>query len=197
MKYEIAYTENKHIWKIEDIANSHGYTKTQECYWVQIFEDGNGNSIVCTRDDGELFSDPCARLEAMLDGVAADETTKETTQEATEEAQEDKNENREYCKRIAQELETIAAGEVTNDDGEEMSLYDYLSDVLDYEYTIDSQRNYKSSKIWVTLGGPNVWIDTAEKAVKLAWGTDREEYPIGWDVCDEIDAIMAEYWEMV
>lgn len=105
------------------------------------------------------------------------------------------NENREYCKRIAQEIEEYAAGRVQNDDGEEMSIYDYIGEALDYEYTIDSQRNYKAAKIYVTLGGPNVWIDTAERAVKLAWGTDREEYPLSWDVCDAIDSIMADIWE--
>ena len=63
------------------------------------------------------------------------------------------------------------------------------------EFTIDSQKEYKSAKIWVTLGGPNVWIDTAERAVKLAWGTDREEYPLDWDVCNEIDNIMQDIYE--
>lgn len=95
MKYEVVYTENKHIWKIENIAEAHGYAKTQECYWVQIFEDGNGNSIVCTRDEGELLSDPCKRLEAMLD--CAEE---KPTQEATEEAQQE-----DIFDKVAAELE--------------------------------------------------------------------------------------------
>jgi hypothetical protein len=88
------------------------------------------------------------------------------------------SENREYCKRIAEELEEYAAGKMVDDDGNELSLYDYLGDMLDYEFTIDSQKEYKAAKIWITLGGPNVWIDTAERAVRLAWGTDREEYPL-------------------
>lgn len=105
------------------------------------------------------------------------------------------SENREYCKRIVEEIEEYAAGKMVDDDGNQLSLYDYLSDVLDYEFTIDSQKEYKSAKIWVTLGGPNVWIDTAERAVKLAWGTDRAEYLLDWDVCDEIDDIMREIYE--
>ena len=104
-------------------------------------------------------------------------------------------ENREYLKRIAKEIEEYAAGEMVDNDGNELNLYDYLSDALDYEFTIDSQKEYKSAKIWVTLGGPNVWIDTAERAVKLAWGTDREEYPLDWDMCDEIDDIMQDIYE--
>ena len=115
-------------------------------------------------------------------------------------------ENREYCKRVADELEAYAAGrmwrdvetgeekemdpETVSDDFEQLSIYDYLADVLDYEITIDSRLEYKSAKIWVTLGGPNVWIDTAEKAVKLAWGTDREEYPLDWDVSAHLDEVL-------
>lgn len=119
-------------------------------------------------------------------------------------------ENREYCKRVADELEAYAAGrmwrdaetgeekemdfDAANGDDEQLSVSDYLADVLDYEITINSQMEYKSAKIWVTLGGPNVWIDTAERAVKLAWGTDRAEYALDWDTCDEIDEYMQELY---
>lgn len=106
------------------------------------------------------------------------------------------NENREYCKRIADEIEAYAAGQITNDEGEEMNLYDWMAEALDMEYIITSQRDYKACRIWVTLGGPNVWVDTEEKAVKLAWGTDRESYTLSWDTCDELDSIAAELWEV-
>lgn len=80
--------------------------------------------------------------------------------------------------------------ETVSGDFEQLSVYDYMADVLDYEITIDSRLEYKSAKIWVTLGGPNVCIDTAEKAVKLAWGTDREEYPLDWDVSAHLDEVL-------
>lgn len=115
-------------------------------------------------------------------------------------------ENREYCKRVADELEAYAAGRMWRDvetdevteldpetvsgDFEQLFIGDYLADVLDYEITIDSRLEYKSAKIWVTLGGPNVWIDTAENTVKLAWGTDRAEFPIDPAACEEIDEYM-------
>lgn len=116
------------------------------------------------------------------------------------------NENREYCKRVADELEAYAAGrmwrdietgeekemdfDAANDDDEQLSVSDYLADALDYEITIDSQMEYKSAKIWVTLGGPTVWVDTADRAVKLAWGTDREEYPLDWDTSAHLDEVL-------
>ena len=104
-------------------------------------------------------------------------------------------ENREYCKRVADEIERYTAGGVVNDDGENLNLWDYLTDVLDYDFTVDSRKEYRSARIWVSLGGPNVWIDTADRAVKLAWGTDRAEYPIDSDVCDEIDDVMREIYD--
>ena len=104
-------------------------------------------------------------------------------------------ENREYCERVAEEIEECAAGKMVDDDGNELSLYDYLADALDYEFTIDSRKEYRAAKIWGALGGPTVWIDTAERAVKLAWGTDREEYPLDWDVCEEIDDVMCDVYE--
>ena len=105
------------------------------------------------------------------------------------------NENRNYCKNIAEELKSIYNGEVKNDDGETMTLYDYMRNVLDFEYTITSRREYKSVKIWVTLGGPNVWIDTRDSYIRLAWGSEREEYPLDYDVCDEINDIFEEYFD--
>ena len=105
------------------------------------------------------------------------------------------NENRKYCESIAKELESIYKGELLNDDGEPMTLYDYFDDVLDFEFTITSKKEYKSVKVWVTLGGPNVWIDTSDSYVRLAWGTSQEEYPLSYYVSDEIDAIFEEYYQ--
>ena len=133
---------------------------------------------------------------------------KEEAQEAAEEAhkEEPKNENREYCKRVALELEAYVNGhmhqdengeavysEEDRDDLDQLCIGDYMStEVLDFDIVIGGNWEYKSCKLYVTLGGPNVWIDTAEKAVKLAWGTDREECGLDWNVCDEIDQYWAE-----
>lgn len=102
--------------------------------------------------------------------------------------------NREYCKGIAEELLAIYNGEIVNDDGEQQTLYDYFNDILDYEFTIDSRGEYKSVCAWVTLGGPNVWIDTSDSYVRLAWGSDREEYPLSYYVSDEINSIFEEIY---
>ena len=103
-------------------------------------------------------------------------------------------ENKEYCKAIAEELQSIYNGEIQSDDGETITLYDYFSDALDFEYTIDSRKEYRSVKVWITLGGPNVWIDTEDSYIRLAWGNSREEYPISYYIRDEIDSIFEEYY---
>lgn len=74
------------------------------------------------------------------------------------------------------------------------NLYEYFNDCLDVEYTIDSRGDYIGVCIWVGLGGPNIWIDTRDRAVKLAWGSDRAEWGISSDIADEIDEIFEEQY---
>ena len=98
---------------------------------------------------------------------------------------------REYAKHVAEEIETYYNG-TANEDGEEVSLYDYFADALDYEVMLTSQKTVKSIRLYVTLGGPTCWIDTEEHAVICHWGTDRAEYAIDLDLCDELEEIVSE-----
>lgn len=136
----------------------------------------------------------------------------------------DEYENREHCESIAHDLEDYANGLVyrcpkCNDlitvnenwsgekyqcpncgtvhgggDLEQLSLYDYFDDVLDIEYRIGSDKQLRSVQILVTYGGPNIYIDTASKAVELYWWGDRASYPIDSEVCGEIDSIFEEIY---
>lgn len=74
------------------------------------------------------------------------------------------------------------------------NLYEYFEDSLDVEYTIDSRGNYLGVCVWICVGGPGIWIDTRDRAVKLAWGSDRAEAYITSDVVDAIDDIFEEYY---
>ena len=102
------------------------------------------------------------------------------------------NENMEYLKRVREEIENYYNG--FEEDEEEKTLYDYLADVLDYEITINSSFEYSSCKVWITLGGPNVWIDTASHEIKLAWGGERAELWLPSEICDEIDSYFEEIY---
>ena len=101
---------------------------------------------------------------------------------------------REYAKRVAAEIEAIYNG--TTDDGERMSLYDYVADALDFEVILTSMKTVKSVRLYVTLGGPTCYVDTELHAVVCAWGGDRAEYALDWDACDGLENIIAEYMEM-
>lgn len=137
-------------------------------------------------------------------------------------------ENREHCKRIAEELEAYAertvyrcpeCGEVIrwddsqyNDDEstytcqscgetfdesdlEALSVYDFIADAYDIEYRIGSDMEYRSVKIMVAFGGPNIYIDTARRLVTLHWWTDYAEYPISSDAAEELDNVMEELYQ--
>ena len=73
----------------------------------------------------------------------------------------ERNELQNYLENIYTELNAIYEGTATNNDGgEQATFYDYFEDPLDYEYTIGADGSYLGVRVYVALGGPNVWIDT-------------------------------------
>ena len=102
-------------------------------------------------------------------------------------------ENKDYLLGIRKELEQIYNGEATTEDGEEKTFFDYLcDDVLDYDYTVNSQKEITGCRLWVTIGGPNVWIDTNDNEIKLAWGCDRDNLWLPSEIADEITEALRE-----
>lgn len=139
------------------------------------------------------------------------------TQEQTD------RENREHCKRIAEEIEAIAEGKFyrcpdcgelyeidddTDDDGphtcpncgsdieypEQATLYDYFSDVYDIEYRIGGNGEFRSVRLMVACGGPNIYVDTGLQSVELYWWSDRASYGLTSDACDQIDSEFEELY---
>jgi hypothetical protein len=139
--------------------------------------------------------------------------------------EETNNYNWEHCKRIAEELEEYANGNIyrcpecgqhcnveeeENENGEtvykcscgctseyepeQLSIYDWAEDILDIEYRCGSDKTYRSVRIMVAYGGPNIYIDTATERVELYWWTDRASYDIGRDVAVALDDWAEEYW---
>lgn len=111
-----------------------------------------------------------------------------------------KNELREYVERIRDEIKSLydltpEEVERREEEGESSSLWDYFADALDVEYTIDSRGEYLGARVYVTLSGPNVWVDTRRGEVGGAWGTDRESVWLPSEICDEIDSIFCEAYE--
>lgn len=83
-------------------------------------------------------------------------------------------------------------GDIEESQLEAVSIYDYFTgDIFDIEYRIGSNRQFRSVKLMVACGGPNIYIDTAAKAVQLYWWTDFSEYPISYSAAEAIN----EYFE--
>lgn len=90
----------------------------------------------------------------------------------------------------------LSCGHTVEYEPDSMTFYEYFSDVYDIEYRVGSYREYRSVKLMVAYGGPNIYIDTARRAVLLYWWTDSAEYPISSDACDEIDSVFEEFFNM-
>lgn len=78
-------------------------------------------------------------------------------------------------------------------DLEPFGIYDYFQDVYDIEYRIGSDRGFRSVRLMVACGGPNVYIDTASRAVELYWWSDHASYSLNDEA---VEAINAEFEEL-
>lgn len=79
-------------------------------------------------------------------------------------------------------IKQIQSGEYDFDkdcsDYDEACAGDYVKDVLDINYIINSDKSYKGAILLVAFGGPNIYIDTNQKQVQGYWGGDSyiQEY---------------------
>lgn len=135
-----------------------------------------------------------------------------------------RDENLEHCKSIALDLdkyvdgmvhtcpdcgstidfpETVGdkfkcphCGEVhETEDFEQLSLYDYFDgNVLDMDYLVNYQKEYKACKICVAWGGPSIYIDTESRAVELYWWGQRASYSLLSSTAEAIDEWAEEYF---
>lgn len=78
---------------------------------------------------------------------------------------------------------------------EELTAYDYLEDVLDIRYTVNSAREYLGARILVGYGGPNVWIDTNTNALEVYWGQTATRY-LPSEFIEQLDVALEELWNM-
>ena len=86
------------------------------------------------------------------------------------------------------------AEEITLDDCEQVSFFDYFEDVYDIEYRINAKRQFKSVRLMVACGGPNIFVDTGACEVQLYWWTDRASCPIDPDACEAINECFEELY---
>lgn len=77
---------------------------------------------------------------------------------------------------------------------EQVSMFDWLEDVLDFDYIIDSNKQYKAARIMVACGGPSIYVDTWNESVNLYWWTDRASYSLSREACIALDKAMEELY---
>lgn len=97
-----------------------------------------------------------------------------------------KNNAAEYAKNVADGIR-----ENTPED-----IFEYLEDVLDIEYTVNSSGEYLGARVAITLGGPNAWIDTRAGEIVVYWGSDTAREWLPGSFIDRLNDTLAEYFEM-
>lgn len=80
---------------------------------------------------------------------------------------------------------------------EEYDLFTWLGDQLEISKWIHTDRHGPVSDVWValTLGGPNVYLDTENEKVRVYWGFDYAEAPVESGACEEIVRLAQEVWD--
>lgn len=79
------------------------------------------------------------------------------------------------------------------EEGDTIGGFDYLSDVLDIEYIISSDKQYLGARVLVAFGGPNIWINTRTQQVEGYWWGDNFTASYHADAMD-IDGALEELW---
>ena len=88
------------------------------------------------------------------------------------------------------------SGDYRDDDGYPTSPYEFISDALDIEYTIDREGRYTGAKMWTTVGGPTIWVEIDghhgdHGYIYGTWGGDKAEafYSDGGALCDAVEEL--------
>ena len=79
------------------------------------------------------------------------------------------------------------------EEGDTLSGFDYLADMLDIEYIISSDKQYKGARVLVAFGGPNIWINTQTEEVEGYWWGMSQKVPYFGDAMD-LDATLEEFY---
>ena len=73
---------------------------------------------------------------------------------------------------------------------------DYLSDVLDIQYIVSGDRQYRAARVLISFGGPTAWINTLTGQVEAAWWSETVYRDLPREFTDELDNALEELWEM-
>lgn len=74
---------------------------------------------------------------------------------------------------------------------EQLGAHGYLADVLDIEYRVSHEREYRSARVMIAYGGPTAWIDTRTRQLEVYWD-ERIFVDIPEQFCTELDEYLEE-----
>lgn len=96
-------------------------------------------------------------------------------------------------KNTADDIEKMTNGTYERDDYNYETIEEEFTDAytLDANYVIDGRGNMRGAWLYMTLGGPTVWVDTMRGVVRGTWGTDSFEWGLSekaqdW-VCEQAE----------
>lgn len=121
-------------------------------------------------------------------------------------------ENLDHVRNIADRLTAVAEGRAYVDDSGEFvyvddsedipeeyeaaGMWDYFEDVLDIDFIITSELDYKSVRLCVACGGPSIYVDTDDNSVQLYWWGERASCSFPSYVGEAIDEAASELYSM-
>ena len=126
---------------------------------------------------------------------------------ASREAYEREADNREMCRRVAEELEyyfsgygyydeegsvCIADGPVEVPEDADPADYWDANEVYGVHYIVDEYGELMSVRYMVACGGPTIWLDTESGDVELYWGADVARYPMSSESIDWLEEFAVE-----
>ena len=87
-------------------------------------------------------------------------------------------------------------------DGSDMGPMDVfmMDEMVNIKYIVDAGRDgidYCGALIYVTVGGPTIWVDTRAHAVKGTWGTESAEWGLTSRAVDALDMECGELWDFI
>ena len=92
-----------------------------------------------------------------------------------------------------EELECPSCGHAV--EFEQVDALQWLEGVLDIEYTVSSNMEYRGANVCVAFGGPSVYVDTRHGRVNLYWWGDSASSNLSGAACDALDEALHDLYE--
>lgn len=115
------------------------------------------------------------------------------------------------CNLIAEEIEAHANSRAYTDENGNLVIldsedeptyemeyrgpYDFINDALDIEVIQGLSGDYRGAKLYMTVGGPTIWVDTQNGTVEGRWGVDSCSKWVDSDAIDELNDAIEELIE--